>query len=298
MIDGLQDIVGMAQFADRLRQALDLAYALGVRRHHASRFEQYLSILTDAASFSYPRPMMWAEHPDKQQLFFEAASQSQQLADAATIWPTIEPRTATMKLRTILSGTPLPPTDPAVDDGPRNILLEFAAARALQVKGFDVTLSAQAEDTLAVYGGLTFAVECKRPASPASLSTSVTKLRRQLQGRCSAGDRLGLALVGIERQLGLGGTTPNIESFAGLEAWVDRTLRAGVERVQLAMKETGTSFFPATPLGGAMLTAPVFLLDRGGIFTVSQMGLFFTGDRNAPLTKRVYDTLSRTIGTA
>ncbi len=116
----------MAQFAERLRHALDLAYALGVRRHHASRFEQYLSILADAASFSYPRPMMWGDQPEKQALFFEAASQSQQLTDAAIIWPTIEPRTAKMKVRTILGGTTLPPKDPAVDDAPRNILFEFA----------------------------------------------------------------------------------------------------------------------------------------------------------------------------
>jgi hypothetical protein len=77
----------MTEFAERVRHALDRAHALGVRRHRASRFEQYVGVLTEAASLSYPRPMMWADVPDKRKLFFEAASQGQQLADAAQFGP-------------------------------------------------------------------------------------------------------------------------------------------------------------------------------------------------------------------
>jgi hypothetical protein len=242
---------------------------------------------------------MWADVPDKLKLFFDAASQGQQLADAALVWPTIDPTVAARKLKIILGGEALPPKDPAVEDGPRNTLFEFATARALQVKGFNVSLSAQEEDVIAAYDGLgTFAVECKSPTSPRSLPNNVKKVRRQLRERCLTGDRLGFAVLGIERLLGLGGTTPNTPTLAGLESAVSRTLRAEVQRVRSAERETGKLFFPTTPLCGVLLTTVVFTEDRGGIFTVSQMGLFLTGPGDAPLSKRVYDALSQTIVTA
>jgi hypothetical protein len=288
----------MVAFADRLRGTLDAAYALGIRRHTASRFEQYLSVLVEAASFSYPQPFPWADNLPKRNVFFEAASQSQQLFDASMIWPALEASVARTKVEAMLGGTPLPPTSAQVDDRARNTLFEFATARALQVKGFGVTLTRDAEDVVARYSDLEpFAVECKRPSSPGSLESNVGKLRRQLHERCRHGDRLGMAVVGIERLLGLGGTTPNTATLGDLAGSVDRTLRQEIHRVRLAESATRRRFFPTTPLGGVLLTTAVFLVDRGGIFTVSQMGLFFTGPPGDPLTRRVYGTLSQTIAT-
>lgn len=62
---------------------------------------------------------------------------------------------------------------------------------------------------------------------------NVVKLRRQLYERCRSGSRLGMAVVGVERLLGLGGTTPNTATFADLGGSVARTLSEEIQRIRL-----------------------------------------------------------------
>jgi hypothetical protein len=64
-MDGRHVVVAQTEVAERFEQALDAAYALGVPRRAAGRFEKYRSILVEAASFSYPRVFQWATDPPK-----------------------------------------------------------------------------------------------------------------------------------------------------------------------------------------------------------------------------------------
>jgi hypothetical protein len=185
MIQGLRDVVGIDEVVRRCEAALAGAAALGLPRHPLGRFEQYLHLLREAASFAYPRPFPWKDDEAKRRLFFEATSQVQQLLDAEAVWGSLTPDARKKKLDIVLSGSALPPKGKGRPDRPRNTLFEFAVARSLQHKGFEVTLTDSAEDVRARFPGLPpFLVECKRPTHAGSLGRVVTKSRRQLRERC------------------------------------------------------------------------------------------------------------------
>jgi hypothetical protein len=295
-VKGLQGVVGVSLFVEHLDEALAAAEALGVPRKAGARFEQYLNILKEMAAFDYPRAFPWENDPQRRSLVFEATTQSQQFLDALLVCGNINQTTARKKLTLVVSGSSLPPRDKDTADVSRNTLFEFAVARALQNKGFVVDMTDDAEDIRAEYAGLQpFVVECKRPTHPGSFSKAVQKSRRQLWKRCGGGLRLGLPVFGIDRSGGLGQKTPNVPTGAELEATIDQILRRHVMRIRDAERQIGKRFFPVAPVAGVLLTTAVFLWDTGGLFSVSQMGLFCTGPEEHPLSLAIKSVLSTTI---
>jgi hypothetical protein len=106
----------------------------------------------------------------------------------------------------ILDGHLLPPRRPDADDNPRNILFELATARVLKAHGFGIRFPPQdGEDIEVTYPGLgVFSVECKRPAHLGSLANNLKLVIRQLRKRNLDGQRTGLAMIGVDRMLGVG----------------------------------------------------------------------------------------------
>jgi hypothetical protein len=168
-------------------------------------------------------------------------------------------------------------------------------AKALAYKRLDVTLTDDDADVIAVYPGLEpFDVESKRPTHRESLTTNVKKAASQLRGRCANAPGLGFAVFGLERMLRLGRLTPNLPSFEKLDRSIEEILRGHIGAMQRVERFARVSLSPHRPLGGLLLTKSIFLEDRGGIFTVSQMGLFATSP-TSPVCVNIQRTLSATI---
>ncbi|WP_437607325.1 hypothetical protein WMF20_41965 [Sorangium sp. So ce834] len=281
----------MDEFVARFERVLNEVDLLGAR-WRGTRFDTYLQIMKEAASLTYPRPFPWEDEPEKKRLFFEASSQIQQLVDAADIWRDIDPKVAKEKVIAIMSGQPMPPSGVA-EDRPRNTLLEFATATALKRKGFIVDMTSQDEDIIATYPGLKeFVVECKRPTHAGALERNLRKLRHQLQERGKQGARYGLAVLGIDRVLELPGKTPNAADFQRFDSILDMTLR---EQIQNVRRVDRGKLFPHAALGGVLVTTSVFLNDRGGLFTVSLMGLFCTGPEDHHTSMTIKYEIAKTI---
>jgi hypothetical protein len=243
-MEGLRDIIGLKEFVVRGEAALVDAERLDVRRHPAGRFDQYLNVLLEAAALTYPRPFPWDGDDVRRAIFFEADSQMQQLIDAASIWRTMDPVLAAKKVRLIMSGVARPPIEDDTSDVARNTLFEFAVAKALATKGFEVTLTADDADVIATYPGLTpFDVECKRPTHRESLPANVKKANSQLRRRCASSGRLGFAVFGVERMLRLGRSTPNLSSFEELDRGIDQILRGHIVAVRAAERSAEVSSY-------------------------------------------------------
>lgn len=295
---GLQDIVDTTEFVKRLESVLDEVLQYGVR-WRGTRFDAYLEVLREAASFTYPCPFPWRDDREKMRLFFEATSQIQQLVDAMRVLREAPSEVAKEKLEKALRGTLMPPTESDESDLPRNTLCEIATAVALKNKGFLVSLTTQDEDVRATYPGLVlpFVVECKRPTHAHSVKKNLKKIRRQLRDRQQAGGSYGLAVIGIDRVVELPGATPGVERESELFARIDAELRREIGRIRKIDAGSKDKLFPYASIGGVLLTGSVFLADRGGMFTVSQMGLFCTAREDHHVSMTIKRALAATIET-
>jgi hypothetical protein len=104
-----------------------------------------------------------------------------------------------------------------------------------------------------------------------------------------------LPVFGIERLFGIDQSTPNAPTFTELEQAIEQVLRQHKELVQNEERATGKRFFPHSPVAGVLLNTAIYPWDKGGLFSVSQLRLFFTGPEHAEISQRIRTTLSSTI---
>jgi hypothetical protein len=191
-----------------LRETLESAYTLGVRKHSASRFEQYARVLEECGQRGR---LLEGRTPERHRLIFEAASQAQQLRRAFQIWSKLDPSLAFRKVEEVLGGGVLP-RNGTDHDPARNTLFEFMVASVLHGHGFAVHLTQSEEDVSATHPAFAspLAIECKRPSKPATVRDNLRELRKQLRERCADGTKQGVGVIGIDRLAGLSGKTPNV----------------------------------------------------------------------------------------
>jgi hypothetical protein len=289
-------IVGIPAFVSKATRALVEVEAC-VPRVKSTRFGRYLELLEEVATLSFPCPFPWKDDDAKQRRFYEAASQCQQLMDGLDVLRGAEPAIATDRLQRVTKGSELPPTDPGAPDDARNTLFELATAAALVRAGFDVRVPRDGqEDLQATYPGLLpFVVECKRPTQDAALPRNVKKARHQLKGRRTQDKQYGLAVFGMDRLLGLAGEATVVPSEQTLLAAVDRTLLRQKRRIDDIQATTGDQLYPHATIAGLLLVGAVFPADRGGIYTVSFLRLFCTGEETTRTSRRIIGALKATV---
>lgn len=125
-----------SELASAATRSAERLKALGVR-YRGTRFERYVRFLDEATRRSYPRVIDWKRDQQIQILETEAISQCVQLVSALGLSEHVEPELLKTKLTEIVSGHDVV-EDEAVDDHPRNILLELTTASMLTQQGFTV----------------------------------------------------------------------------------------------------------------------------------------------------------------
>ena len=288
-------IVGIPTFVKQVHEALAEVSA-SIPRVNSTRFGRYVELLEDAATLTFPCPFPWKDDEAKQRLFFEAASQCQQLMDGLDVLRSAEPGVALDRLRRITRGPELPPSDHEVVDDARNTLFELATAAALRRAAFDVRVPREGEDLRATYPHLLpFLVECKRPVHDAALPRNIKKARHQLKERRIPNEHYGLVVIGVDRLLGLAGEAAVVDSERSLLAAVDRTLLRQKRRVDDIQSQTGDHLYPHAAIAGLLLVGAVFPADRGGIYTVSFLRLFCTAAETHRTSVRIMNALRATV---
>jgi hypothetical protein len=86
-----------------------------------------------------------------------------------------------------------------------------------------------------------------------------------------------------------------VESEIALHPAVERTLLNHKGRVEQVQGQTGEKLFPHASVAGVLLIGCVFLVDRGGLFTMSQLRLFCAGPESHKTSIRIARALSNTI---
>ncbi len=131
------------------------------------------------------------------------------------------------------------------------------------------------EDLLASVPGLSpFAVECKRPVAARTFASNVRKLRRQLYQRCRDCYEHGIAVLGVDRAMGLTGTLREATSLADLDA----RLTLGLELTCREMIRLGGPKLAAVaPAVVAVVTGCVFVEPVRGPVTFETLMLDLTG---------------------
>ncbi len=289
------NLVGIPAFVEHLVRVLEGVDLMGVR-WTGTRFQQYLRLLEEASRMTYPCPFPWEGDPERQKLFFESACQCQQLMDAVEVLESAEPNVAAEKLEKIVKGTQLPPADVHVPDAPRNTLFELATAASLRRSGFTVNITRFDEDARAEFRGLLpFLVECKRPAHDGSLLKNLKDARHQLKKRRASGKDYGLAVIGIDRLIGISGEAPVVDTEELFLAAVERTLHGQKRRIEEVQLQTGEKLFPHASIAGVLLVAAVFIRDRGNIFTTSLLRLFCAGPETHRTSVTIKQCMAATI---
>jgi hypothetical protein len=309
--------------ADCAELAVAALGTLNISRPHG-RFDSYIAIMREFAALPFPCALPW--DVDKQSLFFEAASQVAQLINAARVWPVLPPDVVTNKMRKVLAGNAIPDPDVDADAEARNILLEFATACVVHRAGFRVGMTIEREDVRGSFDGLPdLVVECKRPASTASLGTSVKKCCSQFLKRGSDPAAVGMILIGVDRmfdgvperlaeQLAALRHGASEEKSPGPEpptivarlpampifsterdeaAWGDKALETRVQIVAaVAWNICGGQFPREAPLVGVLSSLPVFVEDEGGPKIPLRMGMLNTNPENG-LAQSLFERLLR-----
>jgi hypothetical protein len=278
-----RDLAGEFQSVlDRLSQ-YDVHWA-------GTRFDKYRASLEAAAGWTSPRIVNTEQDRQEDRLFWEASSQAQQLIRSADTWEDFEEATIKLKLKEVMDGAALPSSDPAVDDGPRNTLLELMSAAYLRLSGFEVQITDGKEDILAETQGLSFAVECKRPTSENSVEKNLNKLRRQLRERRKAAlvPKHGMAIIGIDRIIGLAGSMSQLPSIPALMQTVGDELERWSRVVTSIGQKVG--LHTVATLGGVVLTGVVWIESDGCPYTIQQLAAF--GLDQSQGTRRVVDLVA------
>ena len=254
------------QLRDEVRDVLALAAEYGINWKN-TRFDRYFRAIETAAEQEYPRLLTTEGNHDAQKLFWEAASQTQQLINSSTFWASQDQAVITRKLADIVKGRDLPPAG-AEADHPRNTLVELTSAALLYRHYFDVQLSSDSEDVLATIDGTEpFAVECKRPATRGGLENNLKAARKELRRRCANGGKQGLAVIVADRVLQVTGAMPTVQTVDQLVTIVDRKLEHLARDITEMVQCHGLKLFPVTKLGAIVLVGTVFVGDLGMPFT-------------------------------
>ena len=187
----------IGDFVRRARRARDLACEVVGRRSH-TRFDRYIKLFEHLASLTFPAELPFQDDPERQTALYEGATQLMELVEADPTIRRMGARVAREKVRLILKGKEVTPTDNG-DDIARNILFEFTCATALRKAGFEVTVPEKGSDVVARHpGGVRFQVECKRPAHGGSLGARLREADFRLRERCTLGE-FGMVLIAIDR---------------------------------------------------------------------------------------------------
>lgn len=262
-------------FFDKLTITFNSMTALGVK-WETTRFALYKQRWEKAANRSYPR-IIKSKDFDEERLFFEAASQCQQLVRSSQIWADIDCAVLISKLEKVLKGRELPPLD-NLDDEPRNTLLELMTAAMLKRCGFEVQLTGQQADVIATRPGIPLlAVECKRPSSVKAIQRNLRRLRDQLTKRCHTGELVGMPVIGIDRISELAGSFVSTQSTDMVEQIVvAKTKKIANDILDVAWRQKIT-FAPMAPLGAVILVGTVYVGQESMPYTIEQMTAFGMG---------------------
>jgi hypothetical protein len=263
------------------------AKRLGVDQLH--RFEEYVHILEEFAALPFPRKEPWGE---RAAVTWEATAQCQQLVTSTRIWSKVDPSALKAALLKVGRGDLLPPDEG--DDQPRNTLLELTTGALLNARGFSVDLTVGNEDVIAAVPGVPpFSIECKRPASPKGLLRNLKDAKSQLETRYRAGKQHGMAVLGVDRVLGLtdgGLVARDAEHIATVVHGKLGSLRNDLRRVMADSPEY--ALFPSTPLFGFVLVGSVFNLHDGVPVAIQQLSLSCSGPEDHEISKHLLDTIS------
>ena len=167
------------QVRDDYADVLKKIAALGVT-WRGTRWSCTFATFDLAASWEFPRDAR------QRRLFNEAFNQALQLTRAAGAWPTLDEGRLSQKLRIIAEGTY---ETPEGDDRPRNTLFELWCAAKFAGEGCSVSITEGCADVELSLEGFPrpIAIECKRPASKASIIKASRNGRRQLRERRKQG---------------------------------------------------------------------------------------------------------------
>jgi hypothetical protein len=245
-----------------------------------TRFDDYLGRLRQLGEVASV-PSMSVDR--ESELMWEAVNQGLLLRMSRSAWAGPDPASQAL-LKTAMKGATMTPSGTRNDAG-RNALLELLMIALLRDAGADVRTDPKGADaTVTLPGGVSFVMECKRPASERSFADNVDDVRGQIEGR---NHDCGLAVIGTDRVLDYRGAVPVdavgahhlcntlLEPF---ERIAIRRFRAaqGRTRLALALVHTGSVYV---------------LYPESAPFTFVHIGACAVGDGVGHIT----DTLSNAV---
>jgi hypothetical protein len=272
---------------EQTKLAIAEAKRLGVDQ--LDRFEDYVRILEEFAALPFPRKEPWGE---RAAVTWEATAQCQQLVTSTRIWSKVDPGALKIALLKVGRGDLLPPDEG--DDQPRNTLLELTTGALLNARGFSVDLTVGDEDVIAsVPGVLPFSIECKRPASPKGVLRNLKDAKLQLESRYRAGKQHGMAVLGVDRVLGLTEGGLVARDAKHIDTVVNGKLRSLVTDLRRVMADSPEyALFPSTPLFGFVLVGSVFNLHDGVPVGIQQLSLSCSGPEDHEISKLLLETIA------
>lgn len=236
----------------------------------STRFDGYRKAIGEAASWVFPRPI---ESREVRDVLHESLIQARQLIGISEIWNRFPEEVLVSKLRAVVGGHLLPPTASHAPDHARNTLLELSMARYLILSEFEVSITSDQEDVVAVAAGFRFSVECKRPTNPNSLEKNLRKAKTQLKSRKVAGrPSHGFVVIGIDRLSNVSGANAAVQSLAELTRRVHEGMQRGANEVARVANHVGLDAYAA--IGALVFTAPIWIEDQGQPWTVQQITTF------------------------
>jgi hypothetical protein len=270
-------------------RAIAAAKRLGVEA--LGRFEEYVRRLEQFAKLPFPRKEPWG---DGAALTWEAAAQCQQLVTSTRIWAHVNQDALRVALTKVGRGDLLPPDEG--DDQPRNTLLELTTGALLDKQGFTVDLTIGDEDVIATAPGVApFSIECKRPGSAKAVLRNLKDAKSQLETRYRNGRRHGIAVLGVDRSLGLtegGFVARDSQHIATVVHSKLGSLRNELRRAMVDPKTPQYQLFPQTPLFGLVLVGSVFNLSDGVPVGIQQFSLSCSGPEEHEISKSLLATVA------
>jgi hypothetical protein len=267
--------LGYGDLRDRVRKAIARASDLGVSPQ--GRFQAYLTHLDLAAPVPAGESLPFADS-ESQQLYLEALTQCTQLVSSWKIWPLVSAKSLRRKLAQIFSGPVMPLPSPA-DDRARNTLLELTTAALLWSHHFELETPRDATDVVVDAEGVTFSVECKRPAAGTGLESNVGRLAKQLETR--HGGHLKMAVIGADRMLSLSGGFWSARSMNHLNAAIQQQSHA-IAEVMRRWSNQGQTLFPRVVAGAVVVVGCFWVEEDAKPYALSRLHVFPTGDTTHP----------------
>jgi hypothetical protein len=251
-----------------------------------TRMAKYVRLLRQVEAANYaPIP----NRPDDLAEFVEATSQLALLILSRAIWDGVDQRELCNRLSTVCEGPELPPSG---DDMPRNILLELVACALLQKLGGQIELPKNDADAFWHKPPLPrLAVEAKRPEHLRRLRKNLQKLRGQFEQREVTSGTRGVAVLGLDRVVGQAGEIERVPSVAHANDIVYARIKRLAAEVRELLTKPHSRLFPVAPVVLLVLTRPLYVLDPGCMYVVTDSMIMHSGPREDPLTRQIFDVL-------